>query len=181
VAEYRPDSRSIIYRVDATTMKAEEAFRVDDHIGGLVRDTATGLLHGVSWGSRRFYQWTVGAGVGGASKGTPPAVTRRSNASHYVDYQDCKYAGRSRMICTGIASFAAGAGAPFRLGGLDLVDLRDGRPLHQTPLPLWTPSGLNVAQNPSWFEISPSGRLRASFLPEDDRSTLYTYEAEGKR
>ena len=33
VAEYRPDSRSIIYRVDPQTMKAAEMFRAGDHIG----------------------------------------------------------------------------------------------------------------------------------------------------
>src|SRR5882757_1420395 len=33
VAEYRPDSRAIVYRVDAQTMKAVEVFRVADHVG----------------------------------------------------------------------------------------------------------------------------------------------------
>ena len=60
VAEYRPNSRSIIYRVDPATMKPTEMFRFADHIGGIVRNTDDNTLHGVSWGSRRFYRWTLG-------------------------------------------------------------------------------------------------------------------------
>ena len=54
-AEYRPNSRAIIYRVDPAAMKATEVFRYGDHIGGLVHNTENKTLHGVSWGSRRFY------------------------------------------------------------------------------------------------------------------------------
>ncbi|MGI5479423.1 DUF6454 family protein [Streptomyces lavendofoliae] len=36
-AEYRPDSRSIVYRVDPGTLAVTEAFRFEDHIGGIVR------------------------------------------------------------------------------------------------------------------------------------------------
>ena len=38
VAEYRPNSDSIIYKVNPETMETEEAFRVNDHIGGIVKD-----------------------------------------------------------------------------------------------------------------------------------------------
>src|SRR3982751_6437825 len=50
VAEYRPDSRAIIYRVDPAAMTATEMFRVADHVGAIVHDTDAGTLHGVSWG-----------------------------------------------------------------------------------------------------------------------------------
>ena len=59
VAEYRPDSRSIVYRVDPETMTASEVFRVADHIGAIVHNTDDGTLRGVSWGSRRFYRWPL--------------------------------------------------------------------------------------------------------------------------
>src|SRR3954470_23877451 len=36
VAEYRPNSRSIVYRIDPETMKAAEVFRYPDHIGAIV-------------------------------------------------------------------------------------------------------------------------------------------------
>ena len=166
VAEYRPDSRSIVYRVDPATMTASEAFRVADHIGAIVRNTDDDALHGISWGSRRFYRWTTG----GESRG----VTL--NTSHYIDYQDCKYAGSRRMLCTGVTEMRqAPDAAPFRLGGIDLVSLEDGRPLHQVPVALWTRSGLDMTHNPVWIEPRDAG-LRAYFMPEDDRSTLYIYD-----
>src|SRR4051812_6936486 len=166
VAEYRPDSRSIVYRVDPQTMKASEAFRVADHIGAIVHDIDADTLHGVSWGSRRFYRWT--------SAGEARGVTE--NTSHYVDYQDCKYAGRHRMLCTGATEIRqTPQAAPFRLGGIDLVSLEDGRPLHQVPVLLWTAAGLDMTHNPVWIEPAAAG-LRAYFMPEDDRSTLYVYD-----
>ncbi len=166
VAEYRPDSRSIIYRVDPGKMKATELFRVADHIGAIVHNTDDHLLHGVSWGSRRFYRWTLdGTGAG-----------RTDNTSHYVDYQDCKYAGRRRMLCSGATEIRQSPGAPpFWLGGLELVDLGDGRPLHQVPILLWTAGGLDLTHNPVWLEPSAAG-LRGYFMPEDVRSTLYIYD-----
>ena len=171
VAEYRPNSRSIVYRVDPRTMSAAEVLRVDDHIGAVAYDTDDHTLHGVSWGSRRFYGWSVGRRpVGSAAKQVP-------NPSHYVDYQDCKYAGQHRMACSGVSELRPGQGQPpFRLGGIDLVNLRDGRPLHQAPVLLWTAGGLDMTHNPVWLESTPGG-LRAYFVPEDDTSTLYIYEA----
>jgi hypothetical protein len=166
VAEYRPDSRSIVYRVNPSAMKATEVFRAADHIGAIVHNTDDRTLHGVSWGSRRFYRWTLGGVAEGSTL----------NPSHYLDYQDCKYAGRRRMLCTGVTEIRQTPGAePFRLGGIDLVDLGDGRPLHQAPVLLWTAGGLDMTHNPVWIEAGSTG-LRAYFMPEDDRSTLYIYD-----
>ncbi|HEX7087967.1 MAG TPA: DUF6454 family protein [Vicinamibacterales bacterium] len=174
VAEYRPDSRSIVYRVDPETLRAEEVLRVADHIGAIVHDTEGRALHGVSWGSRRFYRWALPQGRG--ERVAEPSEPL-PNPSHYVDYQDCRYAGRRRMLCTGIAALRQSTDASrFVLGGIDLVSLEDGRPLHQVPLLLWTDSGLNMARNPVWLEAE--GRtLRGYFMPEDDESTIYVYEA----
>src|SRR5262245_42149297 len=131
VAEYRPDSRSIVYRVDPERMVASEVFRFADHIGALVHDTDDHTLHGVSWGSRRFYRWTLGKDLKPTNANVAPERLRVLNPSHYVDYQDCKYAGGHRMLCTGVTELRQRPDAPpFRLGGMDLVDLRDGRPLH---------------------------------------------------
>ena len=176
VAEYRPNSRSIIYRVDPATMTATAVLRFPDHIGAIVHDTDDHTLHGISWGSRRFYRWTL-SGDGRVTNGSaPPETLRRLNPSHYVDYQDCKYAGRHRMICTGLTEFRQRPDAqPFRLGGIELVDLRDARPLHQVPVPLWTPGGLDMTHNPVWLSTTATG-LRAYFMPEDDTSTLYMYD-----
>lgn len=177
VAEYRPDSRSIIYRVDPGAMTASEVLRFADHIGAIVHNTGDHALHGVSWGSRRFYRWTLGRDGRVSNADASPAALGTLNPSHYVDYQDCKYAGRNRMLCTGVTEMRSSTGAPpFRLGGLELVDLRDGRPLHQVPILLWTGSGLDMTHNPVWLEPSATG-LRGYFIPEDDNSTLYVFEA----
>jgi hypothetical protein len=178
VAEYRPDSRSIVYRVDPGTMQATEVFRYPDHIGAMVRDTDANTLHGISWGSRRFYRWTLGRSgtlqqTGGAPNGQPAP-----NTSHYVDYQDCKYGGAARMLCTGVSELRQKPhSAVFRLGGIDLVSLRDARPLHQVPLLLWTDGGLDMTHNPVWLEAVERG-LRGYFMPDDDTSILYVYEVQ---
>jgi hypothetical protein len=180
VAEYRPNSRSIVYRVDPESMSATEVFRFADHIGGIVHDTDDGTLHGVSWGSRRFYRWTVDRN-GKVTNGTvPPEKLRTLNTSHYLDYQDCKYAGRHRMLCTGVTEMRqTPESPPFRLGGIELVDLADGRPLHQVPVLVWTPNGLDMTHNPVWIEPTSTG-LRGYFMPEDDKSTLYLYDVDVK-
>jgi hypothetical protein len=178
VAEYRPNSRAIIYRVDPATMKGTEVLRFADHIGALIHNTDERTLHGASWGSRRFYRWTLDDGGRVINGGAAPEKLRTLNPSHYLDYQDCKYAGRRRMLCTGVTEMRTAPGAPpFRLGGIDVVDLADGRPIHQVPVLLWTPGGLNMTQNPVWLEPSGDG-LRAYFIPEDDSSTLYVYEVK---
>jgi hypothetical protein len=178
VAEYRPNSRSIIYRVDPATMTATEVFRFADHIGGIVHNTDDDALHGVSWGSRRFYRWPLDRKRRVTNAGVPPEKLRTLNASHYLDYQDCKYAGRRRMLCTGVTELRQPAGAAlFRLGGIDLVDLRDGRPLHQVPVLLWTAGGLDMTHNPVWIEPAGTG-LRGYFMPEDDKSTIYIYDVK---
>jgi Family of unknown function (DUF6454) len=180
VAEYRPNSRSIVYRVDPETMKAEEMFRFADHVGGVVHDTDSKSLHGVSWGSRRFYRWALDANGKPTNASEAPEKLRTLNTSHYLDYQDCKYAGKSRMLCSGVTEMrVTPEAAPFRLGGLDLVNLADGRPIFQTPILLWTAGGMDMAHNPVWMEASDAG-IRGYFMPEDDKSTLYIYEAEVK-
>ena len=180
VGEYRPDSRSIVYRVNPVTMKATDVFRFAEHIGAIVHNTDDQTLHGVSWGSRRFYRWTLDPDGRVTNGGTPPETLRTLNTSHYLDYQDCKYAGGRRMLCTGVTEMRQSPGAPpFRLGGIDLVDLTDGRPLHQVPVLLWTPGGLDMTHNPVWIESTATG-LRGYFMPEDDQSTIYIYDVEVK-
>jgi hypothetical protein len=180
VAEYRPNSRSIIYRVDPDTMKAEEVFRFADHVGGLVHDTDDNALHGVSWGSRRFYRWPLDPNGKRTNANEAPDRLRTLNTSHYLDYQDCKYVDDHRMLCSGVTEMRVTPEAPlFRLGGLDLVSLTDGRPLFQTPVLLWTALGLDMTHNPVWMEASDAG-VRGYFMPEDDKSVLYIYEVDVK-
>ncbi|GAB2802483.1 DUF6454 family protein [Rhabdobacter roseus] len=170
VAEYRPRSRSVLYRVDPATLVAEEVLRHDDHLGGLVHHIDAHTLHGVSWGSRDFYQWSLNE---------PQKVPLRvPNPAFYIDYQDCHYLGNHLMLCGGLKNYPGPANAPaFRLGGLELVSLLDHRPVHQVPVPLWSPTGAPMTNNPFWVEATAHG-LRGYFVPDDDAaSTLYVYEA----
>lgn len=176
VAEYRPNSRSIVYRVDPATLKATEVFRFSDHLGGIVHNPDTRSLHAVTWGSRFFYRWPLDR----QGRITKPAAQRQTNSSFYIDYQDCKYLGGSEMLCGGLSNYQRGKdGARFSLGGLELIDLRIGRPLHQVPFEHWTDSGLPMTQNPFWIEPTERG-LRAYFMPEDQKSKLYVFEVDTK-
>lgn len=177
VAEYRPDSRAILYRVDPKTLEATEVMRFDDHIGGLVHDTDAHTLKGISWGARRFYQWELNArgGISGAT--VSPDRLRISNPSFYIDYQDCHYIGQHKMLCAGLKKYKTSAGAPeFALGGFEVVDTKDHRAVFQVPLLLWSPTGAPMTNNPFWLETTTTG-LRGYFIPDDDSaSTLYVYE-----
>jgi Family of unknown function (DUF6454) len=167
VAEYRPNSAAVVYRVDPATLEVTEAFRVQDHIGGVVRDRVTGRLHGVSWGSRRMYEWT--------SRGRQ--LAREPNESHFVDYQDCDYVAAQKMLCGGIAGLTGAGGASFELGGLALVDLRTGELLHEVPVQRYSPaSGHVVTRNPVALERTPSG-LRLYTAPDDEQDgALLVYD-----
>jgi hypothetical protein len=156
-------------------MTASEVFRFGDHLGALVHDTDDHSLHGVSWGSRTFYRWPLSRDGRVKTAALPASAQHAANPSHYVDYQDCKYAGRARMLCTGVTEIRLTPDtAPFRLGGIEIVSLRDHRPLHQVPLLLWAGTSA-MTQNPVWLEATASG-LRGYFIPEDDSSTIHVYE-----
>jgi hypothetical protein len=177
VAEYRPDSESIIYRVDPETLDARIVFRFPDHVGGIVHDTASGTVHGVSWGSRRFYSWALERLENGAKSDDPNVFRQQFNPSHYIDYQDCQFAGSHRAFCSGVAAYMMGDGTRHSLGGLEMLDLQTGLPIHQAPFPYWTEDGLSLMQNPMHLELD-GLVLRLYLMPEDNLSRLFIYEAE---
>jgi len=179
VAEYRPNSRSIVYRVDPATRKAVEVFHFRDNLGGVACNTDDHALHAVSWGSRWIYRFALDGSGRATNADAQPSTLRQANRSHYVDYQDCKYVGSQRMLCSGIADVSRNSGErPLQLGGIDLVDLVSGAPLHQLPVGLTTPAGASLTRNPSFFEAADGGGVRAYFLPDDDKATLYVYRIE---
>ncbi len=178
VAEYRPNSRSIIYRVDPVTLTPTEAFRVPDHIGAVAMDRETNTLIGASWGGRLIYRWPIqtDGSVKQSDLATPPVKT----TSHFIDWQDCHSLPVRQMLCTGLATYSRpGSDVSLSLGGAELIDLATLSPLWQTPIELWSPSGRSMLQNPAWFERTPTG-LRAWFMPDDNTSTLFAYEADLK-
>jgi hypothetical protein len=181
VCEYRPNSRSNIYRVDPDTLEAELVFSEADAIGGIVRNRHGGTLHGVSWGSRRLWTWGLEAGHG------PRAITPgrwEPNPQFYVDYQDCHSRGIEYMLCGGVASYATPRGS-IAFGGLDLVDLRNSRLEHQIPVNAFIDEGsgpnptLSLAHNAFWVEPTENGdSLRFYFMTEsDNQADLLVYEA----
>jgi hypothetical protein len=179
-AEYRPNSRSIVYRVDPATMKSTEVFRFADHVGGLVHNTRNHSLHGVSWGSRRFYTWPLDMNGRATNADVRPERLRVANPSGYIDYQDCKYLAGDEALCSGLNNYQMKKDGPrFPLGGFEIVDLAANRPVFQIPVELWTDSGLPMTQNPFWIERTANG-LRAYFMPEDEKSTVYVYEADAQ-
>jgi len=102
------------------------------------------------------------------------------NRSHYIDYQDCKYLGRNEALCSGLNMYQPKKDGPrFALGGFEIVDLAANQAIYQVPVELWTEGGLPMTYNPFWIEPTVNG-LRAYFMPEDEKSTLYIYEAEVK-
>ncbi|MBS1606073.1 MAG: hypothetical protein JST42_25675, partial [Bacteroidetes bacterium] len=178
-AEYRPDSQSIVYRLEPGSQQLKEVFRWQDHIGGILRDPETNTLHGISWGSRRFYQWPMD------SQGNvrlPETGAHRDHAkpnnSFYIDYQDNQYIGGREIVYTGLNAYRKPDGTKTAIGGVEVVDAQLGLAVHQVPVELWSPAtGAIITQNPSYFEMA-GQRLRAYFMPDDNVSAIYVYETD---
>ncbi|MEQ4208911.1 DUF6454 family protein [Actinopolymorpha sp. B9G3] len=170
VAEYRPDSRAIIYRFDPSTAQVSPAFEIDDHISAVVRDRITGNLHGMSWDARAMYQWTP--------DGT--TLARQANEDHLVAVQDANYVGWRKQICTGVASLPTSDGGRYELGSVVLRDLRDNRILHQIPFPYFSSAGHVMTRNPVALEVV-NETLRLLAAPDDgdegSGTELFVYEA----
>jgi len=173
VAEYRPNSAAIIYRVDAETFEVEKEFTVDDHVGGVVMDQKSGRLVGQSWGSRRLYERTT------AGKQKDFWL----NDSHFVDYQDCEYVASRKALCSGIAGLPPrpGTTTPYELGGFALLDLADRTIVHEVPTQLWSTAGHVVTRNPTDLDADGS-HLTMYAAPDDfgegNDTEILTYEAE---
>lgn len=173
VAEYRPDSAAIVYRVDAATLAVHREFEARDHIGGLVHDQVTGRLVGNSWGSRRFYEWNAQG----------RQLDRWLNDSHFVDYQDCQYVADRKALCGGVAGLpqTPTATGSYELGGLALLDLRTRSVLHETPFQQWSTAGHVMTRNP--VEVHAEGQHLTLYAAPDDGgevagTELFTYEAD---
>lgn len=175
VAEYRPDSSSIVYRVDARTLDVHRQFEVKDHFGGIVMDKQTGHLVGNTWGSRRFAEWNL--------KGKE--LTSWQNPDNFIDYQDCQYAASSTMLCAGIANLpqtpaAGGPSATYELGGMALIDINTHNTLHDAPFQRWSAGGHVATRNP--FKMTAEGnhltmRVAPDNGEEGNGTEILTYEA----
>jgi hypothetical protein len=176
VAEYRPNSQSIIYRVRPKTLKSERVFRFGDHLGALAYNRRHDTLHGASWGGRKFYTWKPAAQETWSDLKTIPEHTMHMNGSHYIDYQDCAFLEENYMLCSGLNSYEMPNVGHIALGGIELVDLDLQVAVHQIPVLLYSQKNRPMTQNPFTVELH-NDRLRFYFLPDDHESILYIYDA----
>jgi len=165
VAEYRPGSHAIVYRIDPQTWQVTEAFRVNDHIGGLVHDVANNRFVGMNWGSRQYYVWNPRGGQ----------LSRTANPEQFVDFQDCHYLPRGKAVCGGVAALNVGS-QTVQLGGLSLIDLRTLDAVNTVPITGLTPAGNSLTRNPVWVGTD-GNSLSLQVVPDDDSSVLYTYRS----
>ncbi|MDO9377665.1 MAG: DUF6454 family protein [Nocardioidaceae bacterium] len=158
VAQYRPNSHAIVYRIPTDTLRPERVFEVDDHVGGIVYDPERRVLVGNTWGSRRFYEWTTR----GRERDT------WLNPGHLVDYQDCTYAARSKALCTGVTDLPQrpGSTGTYELGGLGLVDLRTHAVTHEIPFQQFSTGGHVATRNP--VDVHAAGRTLTMYAAPDD-------------
>lgn len=169
VAQYRPNSKSIIYKVNPDTMESKEMFRANDHIGGILRDGKTGHLKAVNWGSRSFYEFNKKGKV----------LSKSSNPSHFIDYQDCESTSKDNMICSGITELPqqGNANGKYELGGLALLDMKSMDIVHELPITMTSPQGHVVTRNPVYLENTDQG-IKLYAVPDDDHSSMLVYEGK---
>lgn len=165
VAEYRPDSQSIIYKVDPATGNATKQFEADDHIGGIVKDVHKNTLYGVNWGSRQFYEFNKDGKV----------KSVEDNDSHFIDYQDCEGVDKNNILCTGLSELSNSKGDSYELGGMALLDRKTMEIQHEVPMTNFSPQGHTITRNPVFVEKTTEG-LKVYALPDDDYASLLIYE-----
>ncbi len=164
VAEYRPDSTSVVYALNPATLQAKELFRLDDHLGCVIHNGDSGAYAGMSWGSMRFYQWTPS---GAAMK---PTLSR----PRWVEFQDGQWLRDTNlMLCGGLRSEREQDGRT--LGMLEVIEMRSLDPKQRIAVPLWETDGRPMLQNAFHCEATETG-LRFWFLPGDGQATIYIYE-----
>jgi len=170
VAQYRPDSRGIVYTVDPTTFEVRKRFSYEDHIGGVVHSSETGDVHGVSWGSRRVFRWDTSGQLEDLS----------ANRSHFIDYQDCAYVRVGKQICSGVTELPTADGGKYELGGLALLNLETDKILHEVPFQYFSAAGHVATRNPVALEVD-GDTVRLLAAPDDGAegagTELLVYEA----
>lgn len=176
VCEYRPFGKSIVYRVQPETMQAAEITTLSDAIGAVAYNRQTNELTGMNFGSRVFYKWQINRNASG-THGRLLNPKGHINPHFYVDYQDCNYAGAGKMICSGLRAYKNANGETIRLGGLELIDMKQYEAGLQLPVNLYTSKGTVVTNNPFYIELV-KGALQCYFVPEDDASVLYIYRLQ---
>lgn len=107
LAEYRPHSRTVVLAFDADSLKYEEAFRADDHLGAVARD-ARGTTICANWDAESFLFFDPDGNL----------LQRTPNSSG-IAYQDMEFHGAS-LFCSGLVK------ADRSLGRVDEYALQVG-------------------------------------------------------
>jgi len=178
IAQYRPNTTAHIIQIDPRTLDYTTLFQVKDHFGGSVHDTKTNLLYTLNWGARNVSTYDLGdKHLQPCDVAKPLRVAR--NPTYFIDYQDCKFLGRTRaydnrpvMICSGVATIGKAT-----IGGVAIVDLLTLVPLAEVPMALVSDLGAQINGNPMDVDVV-DGKLRFYLMPDQHNSTLYVYEAQ---
>ena len=87
-AEYKRESRTMIYGVDTNSLEIRTSFPVDDHIGAIASD-GKNLLYGVNWDALHFYTWDFEG-----------HQLNKVDSPTSMAYQDIKYFA-GKLLCSG--------------------------------------------------------------------------------
>lgn len=179
LAEYRPDSHSIVYRIDPKSLAAEEVFRFDDHLGAVVHVPAGNLLIGASWGSEWLYRWRTETTAEGEVRVPDPQEPHKlKNPVQYISYQDLQLVpGSTLILASGLQRYRqpGRGGTSLEVGGIDLIEAPTLRLKYGLPIHLWTDSGESMNRNPFLVERA-GGGIQFRFVPEDNASVMYTVQ-----
>lgn len=181
IAQYRPNSTAHVIKVDPRTLDQETVLKYHDHLGGIVHDVKTDKITALNWGARNATTWKLNHGTSDQGDCRPERTVR--NPSYFIDYQDCKFLGHSKlyknrpvMLCSGVATIGSGPSS-YNLGGVAIVDVETMVPLMEVPITMRSLLGTPVTQNPAEASME-DGKLRLYFLPDQHLSTLYVFEAQ---
>ena len=87
-AEYKRQSRTMVYGLDPDTLEIRTSFGVDDHIGAVASD-GNNLLYGVNWDALHFYTWDIDG-----------RQLKKIDSPTSMAYQDIKYFA-GKLLCSG--------------------------------------------------------------------------------
>jgi hypothetical protein len=87
-AEYRRESRTMIYGIDPNSLKICRSFPIDDHIGAIASD-GKNHLYGVNWDAMHFYTWDFDG-----------HQLNKVDSPTSMAYQDIKFCA-GKLLCSG--------------------------------------------------------------------------------
>jgi hypothetical protein len=151
VAEYRPNSSSLIQKRSKDTLGLELAFSVPDHIG-CIAATAENLIGG-NWDSREFYVWDH------RGKLVRKAASTTGNA-----YQDMKFEN-GLLVASGVL--------PDRSGAIDWIEFPSFRLVRRLKI------DNTERQAPFTREGMAIRGKQLLLLPEDEPSRVFIFTTAG--